>query len=63
MKIRPKAGMTVRDPHTKQPLPPEGAEVAEDTYWLRRLRSGDVERMDEASKPTGLEPVTPLTTR
>jgi hypothetical protein len=61
MRIRPAfPGAVIRDPQTKRPLPEEGADVAESSYWLRRLRSGDVVRVDE---PTGLEPVTPLTTR
>lgn len=32
----------VRDPISKKPLPPEGREVPESSYWLRRLRCGDV---------------------
>lgn len=50
----------IRDPHTKRPLPAEGAQVPDSSFWLRRLRDGDVVRVEE---PTGLEPVTPLTTR
>lgn len=38
----PKPGFVVRDPVTKTPLPAEGREVAMTTYWLRRLREGDV---------------------
>lgn len=34
--------LVVRDPVTRRPLPPEGAEVPETTYWHRRLRDGDV---------------------
>lgn len=30
----------IRDPHTKRHLPPEGREVPESTYWLRRVRDG-----------------------
>lgn len=42
MKIKPADGRKVRDPHTKQHLPDDGREVLESTYWLRRIRSGDV---------------------
>lgn len=35
-------GLKVLVPGTKQALPPEGAEVPRTTYWMRRLRSGDV---------------------
>ncbi len=41
MLVKPN-GVQVRDPLTKTPLPPEGAEVPKDTYWLRRLQDGDV---------------------
>lgn len=32
----------VLHPATRQPIPAEGIEVPEDTYWLRRVRCGDV---------------------
>jgi hypothetical protein len=34
----------VRDPVSKKPLPPEGREVPETPYWMRRLAEGDVRR-------------------
>jgi hypothetical protein len=34
----------VRDPVSKKPLPPEGREVPETTYWIRRVAAGDVRR-------------------
>lgn len=41
MFIKPATPATkIRDPHTKRHLPPEGREVPESTYWLRRLRDG-----------------------
>lgn len=40
--LRPAPGLTVRDPATKQPLPAEGAEVADTPFWRRRLRRGEV---------------------
>ena len=42
MRIKPADGRNVRDPITKQHIPAEGAEVPPSTYWLRRIRSGDV---------------------
>lgn len=48
MKIRPAhPGLIVRDPYTKRPLSEDGDDVAEDSYWLRRLRSGDVVLVEE----------------
>lgn len=41
-KIAPKKGMIVRDPITKIALPEEGKEVEINSFWLRRLSSGDV---------------------
>jgi hypothetical protein len=40
--IVPSPGLTVRDPETRTPLPPEGAEKPRNGYWLRRLQDGDV---------------------
>jgi len=42
VKIRPAEGRLVRMPDGKQPLPAEGLEVERNTYWIRRLRAGDV---------------------
>ena len=42
MFVVPGKDLTVRDPVTREPLPPGGAEVPRSTYWLRRLRDGDV---------------------
>ena len=42
MFVKPAPGRLVRDPHTKRPLPAEGCEVPETSYWLRRLRSDDI---------------------
>lgn len=33
--------LVVRDPDLKDHLPPEGRDVPETDYWLRRLREGD----------------------
>lgn len=43
MFVKPsREGLIVLDPGTKQPLHPEGADVPRTSYWMRRLRSGDV---------------------
>ncbi|MCW5666479.1 MAG: DUF2635 domain-containing protein [Piscinibacter sp.] len=42
MHVKPADGLTVLDPETRQPLPAEGATVANTTYWARRLRDQDV---------------------
>jgi hypothetical protein len=42
MFVKPAEGLKVRDDASGQHLPAEGKEVPETTYWLRRLRSGDV---------------------
>jgi Protein of unknown function (DUF2635) len=63
MKVKPAPGITVvRDPHSKLPLPAEGAEVADDSiFWNRRLIAGDVVRVADA--PPMFAPIAPLTTR
>ena len=44
MFVKPAPDVNVRDPENAQlaHLPPEGREVPESSYWLRRIRSGDV---------------------
>lgn len=65
MKVKPAVeGAVIRDPNTMLPLPAEGAEVPETSYWIRRLNSGELVRLpDDSAVPTGREPVAPLTTR
>jgi hypothetical protein len=46
----PAPGALVRDPVSRQPLPPEGAWKADDEYWRRRIADGDVsEQADPAA--------------
>jgi hypothetical protein len=46
-------GLVVRDPHTKRALPEVGGRVRDNTFWRRRLRSGDaVEAVEGGDKPT-----------
>lgn len=64
MKVKPvDPNAVIRDPHTLRQLPPEGAEVPENTFWTRRLLAGEVVRVEESSTPVGNEPIKPLTTR
>lgn len=43
MRVKPNAGLQVRDPALKDFLPEEGREVDDnDFYWHRRLRDKDV---------------------
>lgn len=55
----------IRDPHTRRALPPEGANVPDNSFWRRRLASGEVVLVKETEvrAPLGIEPIAPLTTR
>ncbi len=39
------------------------ADVPETSHWVRRLLDGDIERVIDDPKPSGREPVAPLTKR
>lgn len=42
MYFTPKAGLLVRDPATKRPVPAEGQRVkSHEDYWVRRANDGD----------------------
>lgn len=45
--IKPKDGLTVRDPETGVALPPHGKGVAWNSHWQRRLDQEDVEPTTE----------------
>jgi hypothetical protein len=63
MRVKPvDPNAVIRDPHTRQPLPADGGDVPENSFWVRRLRDGDVVLVKD-SKPVGTEPIQPLTTR
>lgn len=50
--IKPRAGLRVPDPATGQPLPEDGARVADTSYWRRRIADGDAEIIKaQAEKP------------
>lgn len=72
--VTPATGLLVLDPATGQPLPsaearPKGTRVVVDTYWHKRLASGDVvqvapapapaQEADAAPAPPELAPSTP----
>lgn len=42
MFVKPKEGLSVRCPVKGRPLPAEGTEVPDNTFWYRRLAEGDV---------------------
>lgn len=47
MRLKPAPGVIVRDPVTYRPLAVEGEDKPRwDQYWLRRLRDGDVVRVE-----------------
>lgn len=41
--VKPRKGLTVRDPDTGAKLPAKGGRVANTPYWRRRIAVGDVE--------------------
>lgn len=46
MFVKPAPGLRVRDPLSRLHLPDEGKDVPENSYWLRRVRAGDVVRSE-----------------
>ncbi len=50
--VKPAAGLKVRDDASGQHLPPEGKDVPDTPYWRRRLRSGDVVRVEPPAAPS-----------
>ena len=46
MTIKPKPGVLVKDPVTGKPLSEAGEKKPATTYWLRRLKDGDVTDLD-----------------
>jgi len=47
MFVKPKNGLSVRDPVKGSPLPADGADVPDTIFWRRRLRDGDVTTTDK----------------
>lgn len=48
MFVRPAPGLKVRDPVSYLHIPEGGKEVPESSYWVRRLRSGDVVQISDS---------------
>ena len=47
MFVKPNNGLSVRCPVRGEPLPKDGAEVPDNTFWHRRLKDGDVSLVPE----------------
>lgn len=56
MFVKPAPGLKVPDPDTFVPLPAEGRDVPDNTYWRRRLRDGDVIAVEEDASTASSEP-------
>lgn len=53
-------GLIVRDPRSKLPLPEAGAHKPDNSYWRRRMRSGDaIEVAPPAAVPVAPAPARP----
>lgn len=46
-KLRPKKGVKVPYPMSQRMLSEDGEEVSRSSYWLRRIKDGDVEEVLE----------------
>jgi hypothetical protein len=46
MKIKPKSGLIIRDPETLEQLAIKGEDKPRSSYWLKRLKDGDVELVE-----------------
>ncbi|WPU24999.1 DUF2635 domain-containing protein [Cedecea neteri] len=55
MFVKPKDGVSVRNPVKGSPLPQSGAEVPDNTFWRRRLSDGDVSIVKQAAAGTSTE--------
>ncbi|TAM50227.1 MAG: DUF2635 domain-containing protein [Paraburkholderia sp.] len=57
MLVKPAPGLKIRDPELKDLIPDEGREVAaDDLYWHRRLRDGDVVLVETSDAPAEVQP-------
>jgi hypothetical protein len=51
MRIAPREGLKIRDPHSRLHIPAAGIDVPDtDTYWTRRLADGDVVLVTEITQ-------------
>jgi hypothetical protein len=51
IKIRPKAGLKVPHPLSQKFLHPDGEMVIRSSYWIRRIKDGDVEEISQELSP------------
>jgi hypothetical protein len=59
MRIKPATpGAVIRDPDTRRPLPDDGADVQASSFWMRRLRDGEVVEIEPTAEPAQ-EPAAP----
>lgn len=57
MFVKPKPGVLVRDPDSFLPLPAEGRDVPESSFWFRKLADGDVQRCTDPATVVRVEPI------
>lgn len=48
-KIKPKAGLLIRDPETFELLAESGEDKPKISYWLNHLKNGDVELVNDTT--------------
>ena len=57
IKVKPKKGLLVRDPETREPLKAKGEEKPRNTYWLRRIKDESVIELTEIGRASCRERV------
>jgi hypothetical protein len=63
MRVAPAEGLVIRDPVTKQFVPPEGIDVPDgDLFWQRRLRDRDAVKLKPQSQAESAAPAAPEAT-
>lgn len=60
MFVKPTRFARVLDPETRIPVPEHGRDVPETTYWLRRLRCGDLVRAEPLDTTSTIDDTRPL---
>lgn len=59
IRVKPAPGLTVRDPITRKPLPAEGDDVQNSSFWRRRIAEGSVVEVASAGKARRSKSPTP----
>lgn len=57
MYVKPKSGLSIRDPDLMDLLPDEGRLVPDSGYWIRRLQDGDVIKARPPAAPAAVPAV------